>query len=165
MFSVGETLYRVVSVLALYNPPPHTQETDLHHITPPHHLLNFVQILMVWQCDDVTPPPTVTATYVCTCALCQDTRARVSVVSLMCLCRAAIRFGRMPQSEKQRLRAEQVIDRKEEHETEQPDAKSLARLIHEAYLKHFHMNKAKARVFLTGKAGTPVSDTDAEATN
>lgn len=71
----------------------------------------------------------------------------------------------MPQSEKQRLRAEQVIDRKEEHETEQPDAKSLARLIHEAYLKHFHMNKAKARAFLTGKAGTPVSDTDAGATN
>lgn len=67
----------------------------------------------------------------------------------------AIRFGRMPMSEKQRLRAEQVIDRKEENETRQPDAKSLVRLIHEAYLKHFHMNKAKARVFLTGKTSTP----------
>ncbi|XP_056603456.1 peroxisome proliferator-activated receptor alpha a [Triplophysa dalaica] len=67
----------------------------------------------------------------------------------------AIRFGRMPQSEKQRLRAEQVIDREEEHETRQPDAKSLVRLIHEAYLKHFHMNKAKARIYLTGKTSTP----------
>lgn len=67
----------------------------------------------------------------------------------------------MPQSEKQRLRAEQVIDREEEHETRQPDAKSLVRLIHEAYLKHFHMNKAKARIYLTGKTSTPVSESDA----
>lgn len=35
--------------------PPPTRGTDFHHITPPHHLLNFVQMLMVWQCDDVMP--------------------------------------------------------------------------------------------------------------
>ncbi|XP_051546422.1 peroxisome proliferator-activated receptor alpha-like [Myxocyprinus asiaticus] len=67
----------------------------------------------------------------------------------------AIRFGRMPQSEKHRLRAEQEIGEKEERESQQPDTKTLARLIHDAYLKHFHMNKAKARVFLTGKTCSP----------
>uniref|UniRef100_A0A671MQG3 Peroxisome proliferator-activated receptor alpha-like n=1 Tax=Sinocyclocheilus anshuiensis TaxID=1608454 RepID=A0A671MQG3_9TELE len=70
----------------------------------------------------------------------------------------AIRFGRIPQSEKQRLKAEQDVSVKEEHESQQPDTKSLAKQMHEAYLKHFHMNKAKARVFLTGKTSTPVSD-------
>ncbi|XP_016390427.1 peroxisome proliferator-activated receptor alpha-like [Sinocyclocheilus rhinocerous] len=67
----------------------------------------------------------------------------------------AIRFGRIPQSEKQRLKAEQDVCGKEQHESQQPDTKSLARQMHEAYLKHFHMNKAKARVFLTGKTSTP----------
>uniref|UniRef100_A0A671MUD0 Peroxisome proliferator-activated receptor alpha n=1 Tax=Sinocyclocheilus anshuiensis TaxID=1608454 RepID=A0A671MUD0_9TELE len=67
----------------------------------------------------------------------------------------AIRFGRIPQSEKQRLKAEQDVSVKEEHESQQPDTKSLAKQMHEAYLKHFHMNKAKARVFLTGKTSTP----------
>lgn len=67
----------------------------------------------------------------------------------------AIRFGRIPQSEKQRLKAEKDVSGKEEHESQQPDTKNLARQMHEAYLKHFHMNKAKARVFLTGKTSTP----------
>ncbi|XP_042597231.1 peroxisome proliferator-activated receptor alpha-like [Cyprinus carpio] len=58
-------------------------------------------------------------------------------------------------SEKQRLKAEQDVSVKEEHESQQPDTKSLAKQMHEAYLKHFHMNKAKARVFLTGKTSTP----------
>ncbi|KAL0195531.1 hypothetical protein M9458_009103, partial [Cirrhinus mrigala] len=66
-----------------------------------------------------------------------------------------IRFGRIPQSEKQRLKAEQDVSGKEEHKSQQPDTKSLARQMHEAYLKHFHMNKAKARVFLMGKTSTP----------
>ncbi|XP_059361281.1 peroxisome proliferator-activated receptor alpha a [Carassius carassius] len=67
----------------------------------------------------------------------------------------AIRFGRIPQSEKQRLKAEQDVSVKDEQESQQPDTKSLAKQMHEAYLKHFHMNKAKARVFLTGKTSTP----------
>ncbi len=69
----------------------------------------------------------------------------------------AIRFGRIPQSEKQRLKAEQDVSGKEQRESQQ-DTKSLARQMHEAYLKHFNMNKAKARVFLTGKTSTPVSN-------
>ncbi len=70
----------------------------------------------------------------------------------------AIRFGRIPQSEKQRLKAEQNVSGKKQHESQQPDTKSLARQMHEAYLKHFNMNKAKARVFLTGKTSSPVSN-------
>ncbi len=81
---------------------------------------------------------------------------------LYCVCvwggLTAIRFGRIPQSEKQRLKAEQDVSGKEQHESKQLDTKSLTRQMHEAYLKHFHMNKAKARVFLTGKTSTPVSD-------
>lgn len=73
-----------------------------------------------------------------------------------CVLLSAIRFGRIPQSEKQRLKAEQDVSGKEEHKCQQPDMRSLARQMHEAYLKHFHMNKAKARVFLTGKTSTPV---------
>ncbi|XP_030623201.1 peroxisome proliferator-activated receptor alpha a isoform X2 [Chanos chanos] len=67
----------------------------------------------------------------------------------------AIRFGRMPQSEKLKLKAELVTGEKEEGETQLSDMKSLVRQIYEAYLNHFHMNKAKARVFLTGKTSTP----------
>ncbi|XP_076861063.1 peroxisome proliferator-activated receptor alpha a [Brachyhypopomus gauderio] len=67
----------------------------------------------------------------------------------------AIRFGRMPQSEKLKLRAEQQTSPREPSRTQLTDLKTLARRIHDAYLKHFHMNKAKARVFLTGKTSTP----------
>ncbi|XP_034169206.2 peroxisome proliferator-activated receptor alpha a isoform X1 [Pangasianodon hypophthalmus] len=67
----------------------------------------------------------------------------------------AIRFGRMPQSEKLKLKAELQIPEKEERETQLDDWKTLASQIHEAYLKQFHLNKAKARGFLTGKTNTP----------
>ncbi|XP_060759203.1 peroxisome proliferator-activated receptor alpha a isoform X3 [Neoarius graeffei] len=67
----------------------------------------------------------------------------------------AIRFGRMPQSEKLKLRAELQIPEKEERKTQLDDWKTLASQIHEAYLKQFHLNKAKARGFLTGKTSTP----------
>lgn len=70
---------------------------------------------------------------------------------------AAIRFGRMPQAEKLKLKAEMVTGG--EREVEDPllaDQKTLARHIYEAYLKNFSMNKAKARTVLTGKTSTPV---------
>lgn len=70
----------------------------------------------------------------------------------------AIRFGRMPQSEKLKLRAELQIPEKEEREMQLDDWKTLASQIHEAYLKQFHLNKAKARGFLTGKNNTAVSN-------
>lgn len=70
----------------------------------------------------------------------------------------AIRFGRMPQSEKLKLRAELQIPEKEERKTQLDDWKTLASQIHEAYLKQFHLNKAKARGFLTGKTNMPVSN-------
>lgn len=65
----------------------------------------------------------------------------------------------MPQSEKLKLRAELQIPEKEERKTQLDDWKTLASQIHEAYLKQFHLNKAKARGFLTGKTSTPVSNT------
>ena len=70
---------------------------------------------------------------------------------------AAIRFGRMPQSEKLKLKAELVTGELEVEDPRQADQKTLARQIYEAYLKNFNMNKAKARTILTGKTSTPVS--------
>ncbi|KAG9280339.1 peroxisome proliferator-activated receptor alpha [Astyanax mexicanus] len=66
----------------------------------------------------------------------------------------AIRFGRMPRSEKMKLRAKLQTGEIEDGETQLADLKSLARQIHEAYLKNFQMSKAKARVFLAGKTST-----------
>lgn len=63
----------------------------------------------------------------------------------------------MPQSEKLKLRAELQIPEKEEREMQLDDWKILASQIHEAYLKQFHLNKAKARGFLIGKTNMPVS--------
>uniref|UniRef100_A0A8C7F2M1 Peroxisome proliferator-activated receptor alpha n=2 Tax=Oncorhynchus TaxID=8016 RepID=A0A8C7F2M1_ONCKI len=67
----------------------------------------------------------------------------------------AIRFGRMPQSEKLKLKAEIQTGDREVEDPEQADQKTLARHIYEAYLKNFNMNKAKARTILTGKTSTP----------
>ncbi|KAJ8245638.1 hypothetical protein GJAV_G00272880 [Gymnothorax javanicus] len=67
----------------------------------------------------------------------------------------AIRFGRMPQSEKMKLKAEILTGECEEESPLVADQKTLAKQIYEAYLKHFNMNKSKARVILTGKTSTP----------
>uniref|UniRef100_A0AAQ6AFB9 Peroxisome proliferator-activated receptor alpha n=1 Tax=Amphiprion ocellaris TaxID=80972 RepID=A0AAQ6AFB9_AMPOC len=67
----------------------------------------------------------------------------------------AIRFGRMPQSEKLKLKAEMVTGDREVEDPQLADQKTLARQIYEAYLKNFNMNKAKARTILTGKTSTP----------
>ncbi|KPP74679.1 peroxisome proliferator-activated receptor alpha-like [Scleropages formosus] len=67
----------------------------------------------------------------------------------------AIRFGRMPQSEKMKLKAEILTGEKEVENSQLADQKSLAKMIYEAYLKNFNMNKSKARVILTGKTSTP----------
>lgn len=69
---------------------------------------------------------------------------------------AAIRFGRMPQSEKLKLKAEMVTGDREVEDPQIADQKTLAKQIYEAYLKNFNMNKAKARTILTGKTSTPV---------
>lgn len=69
---------------------------------------------------------------------------------------AAIRFGRMPQSEKLKLKAEMVTGEQDVEDPRLADQKTLARQIYEAYLKNFNMNKAKARTILTGKTSTPV---------
>lgn len=67
----------------------------------------------------------------------------------------AIRFGRMPQSEKLKLKAELGTGEREVENPQVADQKSLARQIYDAYLKNFNMNKAKARTILTGKTSTP----------
>ncbi|XP_061618746.1 peroxisome proliferator-activated receptor alpha-like isoform X1 [Phyllopteryx taeniolatus] len=69
----------------------------------------------------------------------------------------AIRFGRMPQAEKMKLKAEsKMVEKKKEASPTLSDHKVLIGHIHEAYMKHFNMNKAKARLILTGKTSKPV---------
>ncbi|XP_060110179.1 peroxisome proliferator-activated receptor alpha isoform X2 [Heteronotia binoei] len=63
----------------------------------------------------------------------------------------AIRFGRMPRSEKAKLKAEVLTDEHCVENSEMADLKSLAKRIYEAYLKNFNMNKVKARLILAGK--------------
>uniref|UniRef100_A0A8C9FPW1 Peroxisome proliferator-activated receptor alpha n=1 Tax=Pavo cristatus TaxID=9049 RepID=A0A8C9FPW1_PAVCR len=71
----------------------------------------------------------------------------------------AIRFGRMPRSEKAKLKAEILTGENYIEDSEMADLKSLAKRIHDAYLKNFNMNKVKARVILAGKTNNnPVSN-------
>lgn len=65
---------------------------------------------------------------------------------------SAIRFGRMPQAEKEKLLAEFSSDMDHMH-PEAADLRSLARHLYEAYLKYFPLTKAKARAILSGKTG------------
>uniref|UniRef100_A0A8C6KUD8 Peroxisome proliferator-activated receptor gamma n=1 Tax=Nothobranchius furzeri TaxID=105023 RepID=A0A8C6KUD8_NOTFU len=67
----------------------------------------------------------------------------------------AIRFGRMPQAEKDKLLAEFSSDMEHLH-PEAADLRALARHLYEAYLKHFPLTKAKARAILSGKTGEKV---------
>lgn len=72
---------------------------------------------------------------------------------------SAIRFGRMPRSEKAKLKAEILTGENYLEDSEMADLKSLAKRIHDAYLKNFNMNKVKARVILAGKTNNnPVSN-------
>lgn len=72
----------------------------------------------------------------------------------------AIRFGRMPQSEKEKLKAEILTLEQDVQNSQMADLVSLAKHMYEAYLKNFNMNKTKARAILTGKANMPVSHCD-----
>uniref|UniRef100_H3CW59 Peroxisome proliferator-activated receptor alpha n=1 Tax=Tetraodon nigroviridis TaxID=99883 RepID=H3CW59_TETNG len=67
----------------------------------------------------------------------------------------AIRFGRMPQAEKLKLKAENKMVEKETASPMPADHRVLIRQIHDAYMKNFNMNKAKARLILTGKTSKP----------
>ncbi|KAI3369938.1 hypothetical protein L3Q82_024743 [Scortum barcoo] len=64
----------------------------------------------------------------------------------------AIRFGRMPQAEKEKLLAEVSSDMEHMH-PEAADLRALSRHLYEAYLKYFPLTKAKARAILSGKTG------------
>lgn len=77
--------------------------------------------------------------------------------TLMCIyvgvsCLPAIRFGRMPQAEKEKLLAEFSSDLEHMH-PEAADLRALSRHLYEAYLKNFPLTKAKARAILSGKTG------------
>ncbi|CAJ0939932.1 unnamed protein product [Ranitomeya imitator] len=63
----------------------------------------------------------------------------------------AIRFGRMPRSEKAKLTAEILTCEQDVKGSAMSDLLSLAKLIYEAYQKNFNMNKVIARAILTGK--------------
>nr|XP_032822274.1 peroxisome proliferator-activated receptor alpha-like [Petromyzon marinus] len=64
----------------------------------------------------------------------------------------AIRFGRMPQAEKERLIAEVCANGLTEAAAAAGDLRSLARVIQEAYLRIFPLSKARAQAILAGKA-------------
>ncbi len=64
----------------------------------------------------------------------------------------------MPQAEKLKLKAESKMVEKEVASPMLADHKILIRQIHEAYMKNFNMNKAKARLILTGKTSKPVKE-------
>lgn len=73
----------------------------------------------------------------------------------VCVCASrfpAIRFGRMPQAEKEKLLAEFSSDLEHMH-PEAADLRALSRHLYEAYLKNFPLTKAKARAILSGKTG------------
>uniref|UniRef100_A0AAQ4R857 Peroxisome proliferator-activated receptor gamma n=1 Tax=Gasterosteus aculeatus aculeatus TaxID=481459 RepID=A0AAQ4R857_GASAC len=67
----------------------------------------------------------------------------------------AIRFGRMPQAEKEKLLAEFSSDVVHMH-PEAADLRALSRHLYEAYLKNFPLTKVKARAILSGKTGDNV---------
>uniref|UniRef100_A0A8C2WFN5 Peroxisome proliferator-activated receptor gamma n=1 Tax=Cyclopterus lumpus TaxID=8103 RepID=A0A8C2WFN5_CYCLU len=67
----------------------------------------------------------------------------------------AIRFGRMPQAEKEKLLAEFSSDVVHMH-PDAADLRALARHLYEAYLKYFPLTKVKARAILSGKTGDNV---------
>uniref|UniRef100_A0A3B4AIE9 Peroxisome proliferator-activated receptor gamma n=1 Tax=Periophthalmus magnuspinnatus TaxID=409849 RepID=A0A3B4AIE9_9GOBI len=67
----------------------------------------------------------------------------------------AIRFGRMPQAEKEKLLAEFSSDVELLH-PEAADLRALSRHLYDAYLKYFPLTKAKARAILSGKTGDNV---------
>ncbi|XP_077357167.1 peroxisome proliferator-activated receptor alpha-like isoform X2 [Festucalex cinctus] len=71
----------------------------------------------------------------------------------------AIRFGRMPQAEKMKLKAQsKMVAKKKEEVAASPTLsghKLLTGRIQQAYMKNFNMNKAKARLILAGKTSKP----------
>lgn len=73
----------------------------------------------------------------------------------------AIRFGRMPQAEKEKLLAEVSADMDHMH-PESADLRALAKHLYESYLKYFPITKSKARAILSGKTSdSSVSHTTA----
>ncbi|MBN3325336.1 PPARG protein, partial [Atractosteus spatula] len=64
----------------------------------------------------------------------------------------AIRFGRMPQAEKEKLLAEFSSDT-DHMNPESADLRALAKHLYDSYLKSFPLTKAKARAILSGKTG------------
>lgn len=63
---------------------------------------------------------------------------------------SAIRFGRMPQAEKEKLLAEISSDI-DQLNPESADLRALAKHLYDSYIKSFPLTKAKARAILTGK--------------
>lgn len=89
--------------------------------------------------------------FFCIC-LPASVRALMCVVSVCLFPFPAIRFGRMPQAEKEKLLAEFSSDMEHMH-PEAADLRALSRHLYEAYLKYFPLTKAKARAILSGKTG------------
>lgn len=65
----------------------------------------------------------------------------------------------MPHAEKLKLKEESKVMETAVESPVETDHKILVKQIHEAYVKNFNMNKAKARLILTGKTSKPVKTT------
>lgn len=97
-----------------------------------------------WQCKDAYK--------------CMDSKSGASIGAIHYYCNhmsfffssSAIRFGRMPQAEKEKLLAEISSDI-DQLNPESADLRALAKLLYDSYIKSFPLTKAKARAILTGK--------------
>ncbi|XP_076132357.1 peroxisome proliferator-activated receptor gamma-like [Alosa pseudoharengus] len=62
----------------------------------------------------------------------------------------AIRFGRMPQTEREKLLGE-IAKEMEQLDREAAEMRSLAKQLYDSYIKHFPVPKSKAKAILSGK--------------
>lgn len=67
----------------------------------------------------------------------------------------AIRFGRMPQTEREKLLGE-IAREMEQLDREAAEMRSLAKQLYDSYIKHFPLPKSKAKAILSGKTSNSV---------
>lgn len=69
---------------------------------------------------------------------------------LACVFLSAIRFGRMPRTDREKLLGE-ISKEIEQLDRQEADRRALAKQLYESYVKHFPLPKSKAKAILSGK--------------
>lgn len=64
----------------------------------------------------------------------------------------AIRFGRMPQTEREKLLGE-IAKEMEKIDKEDAEMRALGKKLYDSYVKHFPLPRSKAKAILSGKTG------------